>query len=118
MSTVLEQIAAPPPVALPHAERRTIVQGLRDRLIESPELAARYDRAKGVVRAFRRPAFYEVSTRCNLKCEGCYYFSDDQRAVEEELIPPSGRNSSAPKASAGSRWPISSAPSRRSSKSD
>lgn len=87
MSTVLEQIAAPPPVALPHAERRTIVQGLRDRLIESPELAARYDRAKGVVRAFRRPAFYEVSTRCNLKCEGCYYFSDDQRAVKEERDP-------------------------------
>lgn len=39
-----------------------------------PEFAARYDVARQVVRAFRRPVFFEVSQRCNLKCEGCYFF--------------------------------------------
>ncbi len=46
-------------------------------LRENPRLRPGYERAKTVVRAFRRPAFYEVATRCNLFCEGCYYFSDD-----------------------------------------
>ncbi|WP_370179815.1 hypothetical protein [Alteriqipengyuania sp.] len=46
-------------------------------LRENPHLRPGYERAKTVVRAFRRPAFYEVATRCNLFCEGCYYFSDD-----------------------------------------
>lgn len=41
---------------------------------QDPALQARYLRAKNVVRAFRNPAFYEITTRCNLKCEGCYYF--------------------------------------------
>ncbi|NCP19861.1 MAG: radical SAM protein [Erythrobacter sp.] len=50
-----------------------VVQILRDR----PDLRPEYEAAKAVVRAFRRPAFYEVATRCNLFCEGCYYFSDD-----------------------------------------
>jgi hypothetical protein len=35
------------------------------------------------VRAFRKPAFYEVATRCNLFCEGCYYFSDNFAATTE-----------------------------------
>lgn len=46
-------------------------------LRENPSLRNGYDRAKSVARAFRRPAFYEVATRCNLLCEGCYFFSDD-----------------------------------------
>lgn len=38
------------------------------------DLKQRYAQARQVVRAFRVPAFYEVSTRCNLLCEGCYFF--------------------------------------------
>ncbi len=37
-------------------------------------LEAGYAEAKEIIKNFRRPAFYELSTRCNLKCEGCYYF--------------------------------------------
>ena len=40
----------------------------------NPHLKPRYDYAREVIRGFRRPALYEVETRCNLKCEGCYYF--------------------------------------------
>lgn len=47
---------------------------IKSLLEEAPELKPRYDFARKVVRAFRTPAFYEVETRCNLKCEGCYYF--------------------------------------------
>jgi len=53
-------------------------------LNDNPSLKPRYDAVKMVVRAFRRPAFYEVATRCNLRCEGCYYFSEDFRPPENE----------------------------------
>ena len=50
-----------------------------------PELAPRYDFARAVIRAFRRPAFYEVETRCNLRCEGCYYFEGgDTHSIKGE----------------------------------
>jgi hypothetical protein len=60
---------------------------LRSLLEQSPRLEPAYDEAKQVVRAFRRPAFYEVSTRCNLLCEGCYYFSDDFAPTAEVRDP-------------------------------
>jgi hypothetical protein len=40
----------------------------------NPELHERYEAAKRVIRIFRKPTFYEITQRCNLKCEGCYYF--------------------------------------------
>ena len=57
-------------------------------LREEPGLRASYENAKHVVRAFRRPAFYEVATRCNLFCEGCYYFSDSFRPGKSEVQDP------------------------------
>lgn len=51
------------------------VAATMNRLLKArPDLRAGHARARAVVRAFRRPAFYEIETRCNLKCEGCYYF--------------------------------------------
>lgn len=67
--------------------RRHRLGRLAQLLVEAPGLTGRYEEAKRVVRAFRRPAFYEVATRCNLFCEGCYYFSDDFRAVDEMRDP-------------------------------
>lgn len=51
-----------------------VLRTMHDRLAHDAGLKARYLAAKAVVRAFRTPAFYEISTRCNLFCEGCYYF--------------------------------------------
>lgn len=66
----------------------------RDRLVRlsallgaAPHLAGPYEEAKRVVRAFRKPAFYEVATRCNLFCEGCYYFRDGFSPPAEETDP-------------------------------
>ncbi|ANU07058.1 radical SAM protein [Paraurantiacibacter namhicola] len=65
--------------------RRERLGRLKGLLAQSPKLAASYEDAKRVVRAFRRPAFYEISTRCNLFCEGCYHFSDDFHAPASEV---------------------------------
>ncbi len=57
-----------------------------DRILERrPGLRPRYRAARRVVHAFRKPAFYEISQRCNLFCEGCYYFEGGlQTPVREE----------------------------------
>ncbi|MBV8978089.1 MAG: radical SAM protein [Alphaproteobacteria bacterium] len=49
-----------------------------------PDLAARYEAAKSTIRRFRKPAFYEITQRCNLKCEGCYYFESERTAMDEQ----------------------------------
>jgi len=66
-----------------HSPRQTLTR-LRELLDSAPELAPAYDQAKEIVRRFRRTAFYEVSTRCNLRCEGCYYFTDSRLEVPED----------------------------------
>lgn len=53
---------------------------------EDPSLRARYLKAKQVIRAFRNPSFYEITTRCNLKCEGCYYFEGGSTANIPETM--------------------------------
>jgi hypothetical protein len=58
---------------------RGVLRLLRGLMAARPDFAPRYERAKTVVRAFRRPAFYEVSQRCNLWCEGCYYFEGERQ---------------------------------------
>ena len=64
---------------------RTVLRQIGQFVGARPDLAARYDEAKRVVRAFRKPAFYEITQRCNLKCEGCYYFEGSlSEPVREE----------------------------------
>jgi hypothetical protein len=48
---------------------------------QNDSLNNRYKVAKKIIRAFRKPAFYEISQQCNLRCEGCYYFEDDGRNI-------------------------------------
>lgn len=55
-------------------QSRPVLKRIHELLGQRPDLAERYEAAKLVVRAFRKPAFYEVTQRCNLWCEGCYFF--------------------------------------------
>ena len=64
---------------------RLVLQRVRDIIVANPSLSVRYNEAKQVVRTFRKPAFYEVTQRCNLKCEGCYYFETDFVPVSETV---------------------------------
>ncbi len=63
---------------------RLVLRRIRALLDEAPHLAPRYEAAKKVIRIFRKPAFYEVTQRCNLKCEGCYYFEGNFQPVTEQ----------------------------------
>ncbi|WP_310621354.1 hypothetical protein [Flexibacterium corallicola] len=65
------------------AYKKWVAKRIGHLLKVTPQLNTRYRTAKKVVRAFRRPAFYETSTRCNLKCEGCYYFEGGGEAVQD-----------------------------------
>ena len=70
-----------------NVSQRKIIQYLKSLLKKRPDLAKKYEKARTVVRAFRRPAFYEISTRCNLSCEGCYYF-DNSTATHTDTNEP------------------------------
>jgi hypothetical protein len=70
------------------ADPRPIVRRIREIVNARPDFEQRYEAAKKVVRIFRKPAFYEVTQRCNLKCEGCYYFEGGlaRDRLEEESL--------------------------------
>lgn len=66
------------------AAQARYVAGRIKRIVDGqPDLKERYDNARRIIRAFRRPSFYEISQRCNLWCEGCYYFEDESRVPAE-----------------------------------
>ena len=54
-------------------------------LAEDPGLRARYTRAKAMRRVARYSNNYDITSHCNLFCEGCYYFEgDDYKSAKEE----------------------------------
>jgi len=69
----------------PGAARR-ILQRVQSLVQGNADFAARYEDAKRVVRVFRKPGFYEITQRCNLKCEGCYYFEGGRTNHVPEVI--------------------------------
>lgn len=68
-------------------QARQINGRIQELLTAAPHLQERYRQARTIIRAFRRPSFYEISQKCNLWCEGCYYFEDGARqAVRTEMV--------------------------------
>jgi len=57
---------------------------IRGHIAEDPQLQEAYAAAAHIIHVFGRPAFYEISSRCNLKCEGCYYFDGDAHRHDED----------------------------------
>ncbi|MGN7613496.1 hypothetical protein ACQZV8_15590 [Magnetococcales bacterium HHB-1] len=66
---------------------RKIATTIQSFLRGDKALTTRYRQAKQVIRAFRQPAFYEITTECNLSCEGCYYFSHENPLPPENQHP-------------------------------
>lgn len=58
-------------------EYRNKLGRIRQLIALEPELSDRYAQARKIISNLSRPSFYEVSNRCNLTCEGCYYFDVD-----------------------------------------
>lgn len=50
---------------------------IRKHIKTNPELMPAYKAVNQICHIFARPAFYEISDKCNLKCEGCYYFDPE-----------------------------------------
>lgn len=67
---------------------RMALRKVKQILDETPNLKARFLKARKIIRNFRRPAFYEISQKCGLFCEGCYYFEDtDRQHINNEMTP-------------------------------
>ncbi|HVU22012.1 MAG TPA: hypothetical protein VHE09_14870 [Rhizomicrobium sp.] len=66
------------------ADPRATLRRIREIVGGDPALGRRYESSKRTIRIFRKPAFYEITQRCNLKCEGCYYFEGGVRHDSHE----------------------------------
>jgi hypothetical protein len=53
--------------------------------LQIPELAARYQKVKKFF--FLRESAYDVSSACQLRCEGCYYFAGDRSHIRDNTDP-------------------------------
>lgn len=75
-------------VHTPHsAQARQVADKIRRLIAIAPELQRRYENVRQIIRSFRRPSFYEISQKCNLWCEGCYYFEDNARQTVKSEMP-------------------------------
>jgi hypothetical protein len=54
-------------------------------LDECPELLPRYRRAKLIRRVVRKSHNYDLTSRCNLFCEGCFYFEGEDYKQAKEV---------------------------------
>lgn len=51
-----------------------------------PALRPRYEQARAIRRILRKSNNYDLTSRCNLFCEGCFYFEgDDYKRAEEAM---------------------------------
>src|SRR5579872_5316443 len=71
-----------------HAPSRDTARKVDSYLAQKPALRARYLRAKEFRRILRQVSNFDLTSRCNLFCEGCFYFEGDdyKRAKEQESL--------------------------------
>lgn len=68
-------------------EARQVAERIRGFTRIVPDLEPRYQNVRRIIRTFRKPSFYEISQKCNLWCEGCYYFEDGARKIVKAEMP-------------------------------
>src|SRR5437016_3859011 len=68
-----------------HAPSRDTARKVEAYIAQKPFLRARYVRAKEFRRILRQVSNFDLTSRCNLFCEGCFYFEgeDYKRAKEQ-----------------------------------
>lgn len=57
--------------------------------LQNPELAARYQKVKRYF--FIRESAYDVTSACQLRCDGCYYFQGDKYQTRDNRSPEAWR---------------------------
>jgi len=58
-------------------------------LLQDPQVAARWERVRKFF--FLRESTYDMSNRCNIRCEGCYYFEGEKQHAHENGSPEAWR---------------------------
>lgn len=51
-------------------------------ILADPQIAARFEKVRRYF--FLRESTYDITKRCNLRCEGCYYYEGDKHLPDEE----------------------------------
>ena len=54
-------------------------------LLASPDVKARWEKVRQYF--YLRESTYDMSNRCNIRCDGCYYFEGDKQFAVENLSP-------------------------------
>ena len=54
-------------------------------IIAEPAIRQRFEKVRQYF--FLRESTYDMSNRCNIRCEGCYYFQGDKQSADENLNP-------------------------------
>jgi len=52
-------------------------------IIAVPAIRERFEKVRKYF--FLRESTYDMSNRCNIRCEGCYYFQGEKQFAEENL---------------------------------
>jgi organic radical activating enzyme len=58
-------------------------------ILEDPRIRARWERVRKWF--FLRESTYDMTTRCNIRCEGCYYYEGDKQFTRENRDPEAWR---------------------------
>lgn len=58
-------------------------------ILSNPEIEQRWNRVRKYF--FLRESTYDMTSRCNLRCEGCYYYQGDKQHTEDETDPEAWR---------------------------
>ena len=52
-------------------------------LLANPEVIARWEKVRKYF--FLRESTYDMSNRCNIRCDGCYYYEGEKQFAPENL---------------------------------
>ncbi|MFW5855191.1 MAG: radical SAM protein, partial [Thermodesulfobacteriota bacterium] len=58
-------------------------------ILADPEVRDRWEKVRRYF--FLRESTYDMSNRCNIRCEGCYYYEGDKQFAEENRNPEAWR---------------------------
>jgi MoaA/NifB/PqqE/SkfB family radical SAM enzyme len=58
-------------------------------LLADPEVSSRWEKVRNYF--FLRESTYDMTNRCNIRCDGCYYFEGDKQFASENRAPEAWR---------------------------
>jgi MoaA/NifB/PqqE/SkfB family radical SAM enzyme len=78
------------PAKLEAVERENNARWKFSELLEDPNILERWEKVRKYF--FLRESTYDMTNRCNIKCDGCYYYSGGKQFAQENRDPMSWRD--------------------------